>query len=70
VRDNVTMVTVVIKVTMVIMITISNHGYFTINQMFFKFRGSESELRGVDCKYGLAIWVNLFDLEQGLHNIT
>jgi len=29
------MVTVVIKVTMVTMVTISNHGYFTNNQMFF-----------------------------------
>jgi len=55
---------------MVIMVTISNHGYFTNNQMFFKFRGSEFELRGVDCKYGLDIWVNLFDMKQGLHNIT
>jgi len=64
------MVTVVTKVTMVTMVTIRNHGYFTNNQMFFKFRGSEFELRGVDCKYGLAIWVNLFDMEQGLHNIT
>jgi len=64
------MVTVVIKVTMVTNVTISNHGYFTNNQMFFKFRGSESELRGVDCKYGLDIWVNLFDMKQGLHTIT
>jgi len=34
VRDNVTMVTVVTKVTRVTMVTISNHGYFTNNQMF------------------------------------